>query len=100
MKKDLGPDVGKEYGLPREKDHSQDEPHCRKSDEDTAFLCEEPPQQEAAGRSPLTDELLPPGENVTGILDYKEDPEVIAPVANIPHLDDVKDARCGPSSGF
>ena len=73
--KDAGPDVGKKYELPRnEEPEQQDEPQRRKSDEDTAFLCEEPQQQEGAGRSPLTDELLTPGENITQLLNYEEDP--------------------------
>ena len=83
--KDVAPDIGKRYKLPRnEEPEQQDEPRHRKSDEDTAFLCEEPQQQEGAGQSPLTDELLAPGENVTQLLDYEEDLEVIAAIANLP----------------
>ena len=72
----------------------------RMSDEDTTFLCEKQPQQEAAGRSPLTNKLLPLGENITGILDYEEDPEVIAAAANIPRMDDVEMQDVGPPLGF
>ena len=72
----------------------------RMSDEDTTFLCEKQPQQEAAGRSPLTNKLLPLGENITGILDYEEDPEVIAAIANIPRMDDVEMQDVNPPLGF
>ena len=48
--KDAGLDVGKKYEPPwNEEREQQDEPQHRKSDEDTAFLCEEPQQQEGAG---------------------------------------------------
>ena len=60
------------------------------SDEDTAFLCEEPQQQEGAGRSPLTNELLTPEENITQLLDYEEGLEVIAAIANLLKVDDVE----------
>ena len=46
--KDPGPDVGQKYNLPQKEDPSLEEPHCRKSDKDTTFLCEDEPQQEAA----------------------------------------------------
>ena len=40
------------------------------------------------GHSPLTEELLTPGEDVTTVLDYQddvqEDPEIAQAVANIP----------------
>ena len=89
--KDVGPDVCKKYELPRnEEPEQEDEPWHRKSDEDTAFLCEEPQQQEGAGQSPLTDELLAQGGNVTQLLNYEEDPEVIAAIANLPKVDDVE----------
>ena len=38
----------------------------------------------------MTDELLTLGENVTQLLDYEEDPEVIAAVANLPKVDDIE----------
>ena len=96
-----GPDVGKKYELPQKcESSSQAEPHQRKDDEDTAFLCEEGEQQEAAGWSPLTDELLPP-ENVTDVLNYDEDPKVTQAVANIPpRSDDVEMQDVSAPLGF
>ena len=89
--KDVGPDVSKRYELPRnEEPEQQDKPRHQKSDKDTTFPCEEPQQQEGAGRSPLTDELLAPGENITQLLNYEEDLEVIAAIANLPKVDDVE----------
>ena len=99
--KDAGPDVRKRYEQPQnEEPEPQDEPWCRKSDEDTAFLCEEPQQQEGAGQSPLAGELLAPGENVTELLDYEEDPEVMAAIANIPRVDDVEMKDINAPLGF
>ena len=49
---------------------------------------------------PLTDELLTPGEDVTGILDYEEDPEVMVVIANIPCMDDVEMQDVNPPPGF
>ena len=94
------PDVGQKYDSPWKEDPLPEEPHRRKSNEDTTFLCEGEPQQEAAGRSPLTDELLAPGEDVTSILDYEENPEVMSAIANIPHMDDVKMQDVNPPLGF
>ena len=75
--KDTGPDVGCPYQAPAE-----EQPQ------------EEQPQQEAArpDRSPLTSELLAPGEEVIGDLDYEDvedadpgpDLEIVEAVANIP----------------
>ena len=98
--KDLGLDVGKKYELPRREDPSREEPRHRKSDEDTAFLCEEQQQQEGADQSPLTDKLLPTGENITDVLDYNVDPEVIAAIANIPPMDDIEMQDVNPPPGF
>ena len=99
--KDAGPDVGKRYEPPRnEEPEPQDEPRHRKSDEDTAFLCEEPQQQEGAGQSPLTDQLLALGENVTKLLDYEEDPEVMAAIANILRVDNVEMQDINAPPGF
>ena len=99
--KDVGLDVGKRYEPPwKEEPAPQDEPQHRKSDEDTAFLCEEPQQQEDTGWSPLTDKLLPLGENITDVLDYEEDPEVMAAIANIPRVDDVEIKDMNPPPGF
>ena len=99
--KDAGPDVGKRYELPQsEEPEPQDEPRRRKSDEDTAFLCEEPQQQEGAGRSPLTDELLALGENITELLNYEEDLEVMAAIANLPRVDDVEMRDINAPPGF
>ena len=65
-----------------------------------AFLCEDQ-QQGAAGQSPLTNELLPLGENITDVLDYDEDPEIAAAIANIPpHSDDVEMKEVTPPPGF
>ena len=50
--------------------------------------------------SPLTAELLPPGENVTNVLDYDDDPEVLAAIANIPWMDDVEMQDMNPPLGF
>ena len=54
-----------------------------------------------AGRSPLTEELLALGENVTTVLDDQyEDPEIAQAISNIPlHMDladvDMEDAPSG-----
>ena len=75
--KDKGPDVGKCY-----------EPPPRQ--EGTGVSQASGSQKEAnqAGRSPLTDELLALGEDVTTVLDYQyntqEDPEIAQAVAHIP----------------
>ena len=99
--KDVGLDVGKRYELPwSEEPEPQDEPRRRKSDEDTAFLCEEPQQQEGASQSPLTDELLALGENFTELLNYEEDPEVMAAIANIPRVDNVEMKDINAPPGF
>ena len=99
--KDAGPDVRKRYELPQsEEPEPQDEPQHRKSDEDTAFLCEEPQQQEGASWSPLTDELLTPGENITELLDYEEDPEVMTAIANLPRVDNVEMRDINAPLGF
>ena len=58
------------------------------------------------GRSQLTDELLPPGEDVTNVLDYdnvQEDPEITQAVAHIPPRIDMADVEMqdeGAPSGF
>ena len=69
--KDKGPDVRKCYERPR---------------------CQDGTGASQAGHSPLTDELLTPGEDVTTVLDYQyevqEDPEIAQVVAHIPpHTD-------------
>ena len=49
-----------------------------------------------AGRSPLMDEFLPLGEDVTNVLDYddvQEDPEIAQAVANIPPQTDTADVE-------
>ena len=50
-----------------------------------------------AGHSPLTEELLAPGEDVTTILDYQydtqEDPEIVQAVLNIPPCTDMVDVE-------
>ena len=92
------PDIGKKYETPRQSEPSQPEQRGRRSDEDVAFLCEE--QNQAAGWSPLTDELLTPGEDVTDVSDYNEDPEITATMANIPpHPNDVEMQEVDPPPG-
>ena len=55
-----------------------------------------------AGRSPLTEELLAPGENVTTVLDDQyEDPEIVQAVSNIPPCTDSADVEMeDESTGF
>ena len=99
--KDLGPDIRQRYEPPQKAGPvPQAESHHRQTDEDTAFLSEEPQQQEDAGRSPLTAELFALGENITNVLDYDEDPEVVAAIANIPRMDDVEMRDVNPPPGF
>ena len=75
--KDLGPDIGQHYEPPRHSDSCQDDE-----------------ESNPASHSPLTDELLPLGEKLTDVLDYKDDlqqdAEIAQAVAHIPlHMDDV-----------
>ena len=81
MPKDDGPDVGKCYETPRR---------------------QESMGTSQAGRSPLTEELLAPGEHVTTVLDDQyEDPEIEQAVANIrPHTDPVDIEMEDATSGF
>ena len=73
MPKDDGPDVGKCYETP---------------------WCQENMGTSQAGRSPLTEELLAPGEHVTTILDDQyEDPEIEQAVAHIPPCTDPVDVE-------
>ena len=54
-----------------------------------------------AGRSPLTEELLAPGESVTMVLDQFEDPEIAQAVSNIlPHMDTADVEMEEVASGF
>ena len=55
-----------------------------------------------AGRSPLTEELLAPGEHVTTVLDDQyEDPEIEQAIANIPPHTDPADVEMEDApSGF
>ena len=55
-----------------------------------------------AGQSPLTEELLAPGEHVTTVLDDQyEDPEIEQAVANIPlHMDPADVEMEDAPSGF
>ena len=81
LPKDDGPNVRKHYETPR---------------------CQESMGTSQAGRSPLTEELLARGENVTTILDdqYK-DPEIVQAVSNIPlHTDPVDVEMEDAPSGF
>ena len=68
MPKDNGPDVGKCYETPRRQEGTG---------------------TSQASRSPLTEELLAPGEHVTTFLDDQyEDPEIEQAIAHIPlHMD-------------
>ena len=65
--KDKGPDVSQCYELTQ---------------------CQDNTGASQAGCSPLTDELLTPGEDVTTILNYQddtqEDPEIVQAIVNIP----------------
>ena len=91
--KDLGPDVGCRYQTPKEADQPW-----------------EGEQITQPGRSPLTDELLAPGEELMGVLDYEEVeednpsspyPEVAQAVANIPKPDgDMEMQESHAPSGF
>ena len=60
--------------------------------------CQESTGTSQAGRSPLTEELLAPGEHVTTVLDDQyEDPEIEQAVANIPlthRSGGCRDGRC------
>ena len=75
--KDKGPDVRKHYDPPQYQD-------------DTGAGQASSSQMKASqpGHSPLTEELLTPGEDVTTILNYQddvqEDPEIARSIANIP----------------
>ena len=77
--KNLGPDVGHPYQTPKEADKPR-----------------EGEQVARPGRSPLTDKLLAPGEELMGALDYGDmeednpgvpDPEVTQALTNIPKAD-------------
>ena len=77
--KDLGPDVGCPYQTPKEANKPQ-----------------ESEQVAQPGHSPLTSELLAPGKELIGELDYEDmeeadpgppDPEIIQAVAHIPQAD-------------
>ena len=69
--KDNGPDVGRRYETPH-----------RGAEADQA------------SRSPLTEELLAPRENITTVLDkLEEDPEIVQAVANIPLRADLADVE-------
>ena len=78
--KDDGPDVGKRYEPP---------------------WCQENTGTGQAGRSPLTEELLAPGESVTTVLDQFEDPEIAQALSNIlPHTDTADVEMEEVASGF
>ena len=96
--KDLGPNIGKPYEMP----------HCG----DDTNACQ-------TGCSPLTSELLAPGETVSNVLDYEgdmledvpedvqedvqEDPEITQVVAHIPKATDDGDVEMkdeDPALGF
>ena len=77
--KDLGPDVGRPYQIPKEANKPQ-----------------ESEQAAQPGCSPLTSKLLAPGEELIEDLDYEDveetdpgqpDPEIIQAVAHIPQVD-------------
>ena len=78
--KDLGLDVGRPYQTPKEADKPQEGEQAVQPD-----------------HSPLTSELLAPGEELIGELDYEDveeadpgltaDPEIIQAVAHIPWAD-------------
>ena len=93
--KDSGPDVGRPYQTPKEANQPQ-----------------ESEQVTQPGRSPLTSELLAPGEELIEDLDYEDaeetnlsqpDPEIIQAVAHIPQADawaDVEMQESHPPPGF
>ena len=93
--KDLGLDVGRLYQTPKEANQPQ-----------------ESEQVTQPGCSPLTHELLAPGEELIPDLDYEDmeetdpyqpDPEIIQAVAHIPQADayaDVKMQESRPPPGF
>ena len=93
--KDLGPDVGCPYQTPKEANKPQ-----------------ESEQVAQPGHSPLTSELLAPGEELIGALDYENveeadlghpDPEIVQAVAHIPRADawaDVEMQESHPPPGF
>ena len=83
--KDLGPDVGKKYDMPWEEEPTPQG---------------ESQPQEGAGWSPLTNELLPLGENLTDILNYEYDQEVMEAAAHIPPADDIEMKEVNPPLGF
>ena len=75
--KDKGPDVRKCY----------DPPRCQ-NDMGAGQAGGSQMEASQAGCSPLTDELLAPGEDVTTVLDYQydvqEDPEIVQAIVHIP----------------
>ena len=79
--KDDSPDVGKRYETPRR---------------------QESMGTNQAGQSPLTEELLAPGEHVTTVLnDQYEDPEIEQAIAHIPPHTDPADVEMeNATSGF
>ena len=93
--KDSGPDVGRPYQTPQEANQPQ-----------------ESEQVTQPGCSPLTSELLAPGEELIEDLDYEDveetdpdqpDPEIIQAVAHIPQADayaDVEMQESHPIPGF
>ena len=93
--KDSGPDVGRPYQTPKEANQPQ-----------------ESEQVTQPGRSPLTRELLAPGEELILDLDYEDveetdpdqpDPEIVQAVAHIPQADayaDVEMQESRPPPGF
>ena len=71
--KDSGPDVSKHYKTPRHQEGTG---------------------TSQAGQSPLTEELLTPGEHITVVLDDQyEDPEIEQAVAHIPPCMDLADVE-------
>ena len=91
--KDSGPDVGRLYQTPKGADQPQ-----------------EGEQVAQPGRSPLTNEILAPGKELMGVLDYEDveednlglpNPEVTQAVANIPKADvDMEMQESHAPSGF
>ena len=79
--KDDGPDIGKCYKTPRRQESTG---------------------TSQAGQSPLTEELLAPGEHITNVLDDQyEDPEIEQAMVNIPLHMDLADVKMeDATSGF
>ena len=84
--KDKGPDIGKCYEPPQHQDGMG-----------VSQAGGSQMGASQAGHSPLTDELLAPGEDVTNVLNYQydmqEDPEIAQAIVHIPPCSDAMDVE-------